>query len=159
MKRIVLSTCLFIFSIFLASNCTPQNIDTTEEARTAIEASNKIWMTAFENGDAKSIAELYSENAKFLLSHGPTVIGKENIQNQFQGMIDAGITVKLEIVEVEAQGNLAYEVGNAPVFGPDGQQIDDSKYIVVWKKIDNSWKMHKDIYNSNNPLPVPEAEN
>ena len=74
-------------------------------------------------------------------------------------MIDSGIKVKLEIIEVEAQGNLAYEVGNAPVFSSDGQQIDYSKYIVVWKKIDNTWKMHRDIYNSNNPLPEPEENN
>jgi len=62
----------------------------------------------------------------------------------------------LEITEVEAQGNLAFEVGEAPVFGPEGQQLDNSKYIVIWKKNGDDWKMHRDIYNSSNPITEPE---
>jgi ketosteroid isomerase-like protein len=34
----------------------------------------------------------------------------------------------------------------------DGKQLDKGKYIVLWKKEDGKWKLHRDISNSDLPL-------
>ena len=71
------------------------------------------------------------------------------MQAWFQGAIDGGLDVRLEIMEVEGYGDTAYEVGKATIMDADGQTLDDSKYIVIWKKVGDPWRMHRDIFNSN----------
>ena len=31
-----------------------------------------------------------------------------------------------------------------------GKEIDKGKYIVLWKMEDGKWKLHRDIFNSDN---------
>jgi len=30
----------------------------------------------------------------------------------------------------------------------DGETLDRGKFLVVWKSVDGSWKLHRDIWNS-----------
>jgi ketosteroid isomerase-like protein len=59
---------------------------------------------------------------------------------------------RLETVEVEAQGNLAYEIGRFVLSvqrqGGDGTTLI-GKYVVVWKSLGGSWRLHVDIWNTN----------
>ena len=61
-----------------------------------------------------------------------------------------GITgVTLKTVDLEADGNMAYELGSYVLTGNSGQ-LDEGKYVVVWKReSDGAWKWHRDIWNSN----------
>jgi len=57
MKRNLSTPWYLVFNIIQIVSCgAPQNLDTTKEAMTAIEASNNQWMAAFEKGDAAGIA-------------------------------------------------------------------------------------------------------
>ena len=89
--------------------------------------------------------------------NGEIVRGREGIQETMQGLLDAGIKgIQLETVEVEGHGDTAYEVGKGTLMGEDEQTIDEVKYIVIWKKVDDAWKLHRDIFNSNLSPPAPE---
>jgi uncharacterized protein (TIGR02246 family) len=135
---------------------TPQKVDNTTAARAAITAANELWMAAFDKGDAAGIAANYTEDTQVMPPNSEIVRGRAAVQSVFQGFIDAGLKVKLETVEVEGQGDIAFEVGMADVIGPDGQMLDKGKYIVIWKMVGSEWKMYRDIWNSNMPLPQPE---
>ena len=52
--------------------------------------------------------------------------------------------------EVDIKGTSLIESGGAILRGKDGKVVDSLKYIVIWKKSGKSWKMHRDIFNSNN---------
>jgi ketosteroid isomerase-like protein len=68
--------------------------------------------------------------------------------------MDMGIkAVKLETVEVERDGNTAYEVGTFTLQGAEGQVLDAGKYVVIWKQEAGQWKLHRDIFNSSRPAP------
>jgi hypothetical protein len=39
----------------------------------------------------------------------------------------------------------------------DGKVLDKGKYIVIWKKEDGTWKLHRDIWTTSVP-PAPPQE-
>ena len=143
-------------ALLLIVGCAAPQQDNTAEARAGIEAMNAQFMAAFSHGDAASVAACYTEDAQLLPPNGETVSGREAIQEAMQGFIDAGLKIRLETTEVEGHGDTAHEVGRATLTGEDGQMIDQAKYIVIWKRVGDEWKLHRDIFNSNLPLPTPE---
>ncbi len=48
-------------------------------------------------------------------------------------------------------------MGAAALFAKDGAQADAGKYLVLWKKTDAGWRMHRDIWNSNRAAAKPAA--
>jgi hypothetical protein len=59
--------------------------------------------------------------------------------------------VRLETVELEGQGDLAVEGGRYALLGADGGALDRGKYIVVWHRVGDSWKLHRDIWTTSQP--------
>ncbi len=143
-------------TLLLIVGCAAPQQDNTEEARAGIETTNQQWMAAFSKGDAAGVAACYTEDAQLLPPNSEIVSGREAVQANYQETMNAGLNVRLESVELESHGDTAYEVGRAITTGEDGQTIDESKYIVIWKKVGDAWKLHRDIFNSNLPLPTEE---
>ncbi len=123
-----------------------------ENVRNLIASANQNFMHAFSQADAAGLAALYTEDAKVLPPGSSMMTGKEAIQSFLQSAMDMGIKeAKLETIEVESQGNLAYEIGRFAFSGEqqDGESIlMTGKYVVVWKNQDGSWKLHVDIWNT-----------
>ncbi len=150
------TTWRLALALLLIVGCAAPQQDTTDEARAGIEATNAQFMEAFSQGDAAGVAACYTEDAQLMPPNGEIVSGREAVQANFQEAMNEGLNVQLETVELESHGDTAYEVGRAITTGEDGQTVDESKYIVIWKKVGDEWKMHRDIFNSNLPLPAPE---
>ena len=153
-------TIWFLLSVMLLIiGCSsPQKVDNTAAARTAINAANEQWTAAFARGDAAGVAANYTEDAQILPPNSEIVRGRTAIQSVFQGFMDTGLKVKLEAGEVEGHGDIAFEIGMADVMDAEGHILDKSKYLVIWKMAGSEWKMYRDIWNSNLPLPQPESK-
>ena len=123
-----------------------------ENVRNLIASANQKFMDAFSRADAAGIAALYTDDAKLLPPGSPMMTGKDAIQSFWQGAMDMGIKeAKLEIVAVESADNLAYEVSRFALSGEQqgGESIMlTGKYVVVWKNQDGNWKLHVDIWNT-----------
>lgn len=147
MKRQLLVTLLIICAASIAA--------AQQSARAAIEANTKLFIEAFNKGDAAAVANLYTIDARVLPPNSEIIEGQANIQNFWQGAISAGMKmVSLEAVHVETQGNIAVEVGRytTTVPGAGGATTTDKgKYVVVWKRQGRSWKLAVDIFNTNLP--------
>ena len=129
-------------------------VATTINIREAIADANKDFMVNFNRGDAAGMADLYTDDGQVLPPNSDFVIGKEAIQAFWQALMDMGIKeAKLDIVEVEEQDDLAVEVSKYTLQGEEGQVLDQGKYIVIWKRVDGQWKLHRDIFNSSLPAP------
>ena len=145
---IVLSTMTFI-----NMNCGPAPVDTAK-IQEAIDAQNQILMEATSNANAAAIAELYTEDGQIMPPNSEIASGKKAIQQGFQGMFDMGIKkAKLETIEVNGWGETVYEVGNYSLFVEGDQMVDRGKYIVIWKNVNGTWKLHRDIWNSSITAP------
>jgi ketosteroid isomerase-like protein len=126
----------------------------SNEIRDGISAANAYFMNTFNRGDGVGMGGLYTENGQLLPPNSDIVSGHSAISAFWQGVMDMGIkTAKLETVELEGQGDAAYEVGKYILSGEGGEVIDSGKFIVIWKKEREKWKLHRDIWNSSMPAP------
>jgi uncharacterized protein (TIGR02246 family) len=126
----------------------------TNTVQEAIATVNNNFMTTFAQNDGPAMALLYTESGQLLPTGSDVVSGHSNIASFWQGAMDMGIKeVRLETVELENHGDTAIEVGRYTLSGAEGQRIDKGKYIVIWKQIDEQWKLHRDIWNSSMPAP------
>jgi uncharacterized protein (TIGR02246 family) len=116
--------------------------------REAVEAGNRAFVAAFLRGDSAAIASLYTEDAQVIAPGSPVATGRTAIAGFWQTFIDSGIKdVALETREVESEVDLAYESGTVRLTGKDSA-VTEARYIVVWKRIDDRWMLHRDIWNS-----------
>jgi uncharacterized protein (TIGR02246 family) len=123
-----------------------------EDVRQAIKRVNARFVEAFEAGDAATIASLYTEPAKMLPPDATEVAGREAIQTLWQGAIDDGVkNLTLDTIDVEACGDLAYEIGSFTIQVPaenDALATAGGNYVVVWKRgADGRWRLHVDTWN------------
>jgi uncharacterized protein (TIGR02246 family) len=126
------------------------------DVRDAIAAVNHEFVTALARGDARGVAALYTANGQLLPTHSDFVTGPQAIQGFWQAVIDMGIRGgTLETLELEAHGETAYEVGKYTLRGSAGELLDTGKYIVVWKREEGRWKLHRDAWNSSLPATQP----
>ena len=149
---------LFISSI---TSCNKKMEETKEEvvaptfnlttAKSEIEAANKEFMKHFSAIDSIGLANLYTNDAKFMMNGAPAVSGKKNIQSTISAIMNSGVSgAKLTTIDVWGTENLITEEGSVSLFVGD-DEVDQGKYIVLWKKEDGKWKLFRDIFNSNLP--------
>ena len=121
-------------------------------ATEGINETNRLFMDAFSAGDAEKVAGFYTANCRFLPDNSNPVDGRTNVQELVQSMMDGGVSsVELITWEVEDCGDTAIEVGRVVMRGDTDELIDDGKFIVIWKKEESGWRLHRDIVNSSLP--------
>src|SRR5689334_24762047 len=121
------------------------------EARAAIEAANAKFSEAFARGDAKALSAMYTSDAIAFPPDSEMIRGNEAIGQYWKATRDGGVrSAVLTTVDVGRSGDIAYEVGKVSLtIQPAGKEptTASAKYVVVWKKVDGSWKLHRDIWN------------
>jgi len=121
-----------------------------DEVRSAVEAGNRAFIAAFLRGDALAVAQLYTENAEVIAPGEPVARGRSAIAAAWKKVIDGGVEdLGLQTAEVESAGDLACETGIVRLVAADGT-ITQARYVVVWKREGAQWKLHRDIWNSEN---------
>lgn len=123
---------------------------TVSDIRSDIRNANDNFEHAFERGDAKAMSTLYTINATLLPPGAPVRQGSNAIENFWKMVMDMGIKeVHLNTSEIDEMGETAIEVGEYQLSGANNTLMDQGKYLVVWKKDMGTWKLHKDIWNTN----------
>jgi uncharacterized protein (TIGR02246 family) len=121
-----------------------------------IEAANARFEQDFGKGDAAALARMYTENATVLPPDSDMLTGRDAIQAFWQGAIQSGLkNLTLKAVQVDELGAAAAkEIGRftLEVPAPQNQMAKiEGKYVVVWRKVGNDWKLDADIWNMNAP--------
>lgn len=146
---------LFITLAAVPAACVDQHSDEPEAAvASEIESANRTFEGTFARGDADGMAALYTEDGQLLPTGSDVISGRFAIAEFWQSAFDAGLArAELTTVELDSAGDVAYEVGRYRLSLPDGQVADEGKYVVLWKREDGRWKLHRDIWNTNNAPP------
>jgi len=114
-----------------------------------IEAVNAKWIEFFNKGDFAGVASLYTEDATALPPGSPMVKGRAAIAAMWKGMAEQVTDPKVTTLDVKALGSTAArEIGtfSLKTKGPTPQELS-GKYVVVWEKVGNDWKLAADIWN------------
>lgn len=131
----------------------------SEDLKKQIEAANVEFVAKFAASDGAGLAGLYTEDGQLLPPNGEPISDHAAIGAFWQGAMDSGVKgAKLETVEVEGMGKTAVEIGRFALSDAEGNVLDHGKYIVIWKKVDGQWKLHRDMWNSSVAPPAADAE-
>lgn len=154
MKRIPVVLILLLFFFPGSGMVLAQSSESNTNVRTAIEEAYDSFSKHLREGNANAIVEnYYTSDAKFYPPQGGVATGKEEIENTLNGIISSGVTVELEIRELEVFGNMAYEYGVAHIFNEQGDRVDQNEYVVLWKKDRGDWKIYRDFIKAGTPKP------
>ncbi|MEZ4945504.1 MAG: DUF4440 domain-containing protein [Cyclobacteriaceae bacterium] len=152
MKKLLLSAFL---SIIIGYESFAQEVDLE-----IIHKNIKSFSQAYMDSDYEALANAYTSDAS-ILPPGPKIIsGREAIKKRW--VIPEGTKILLHKItpeEIKIIGEYAYDVGyyNGETLRKDGSKIEwQGKYLIVWKKIDNDWKIHLDAWNQVN---APSVQN
>ena len=118
-----------------------------DPVREAIDQGNQAFVKAFLAGDARAISELYTGDAKVIAPGSAIASGRAAIEAHWAGAIASGIKdLRIQTAAVESDGALAVEDGAVRLTDKDGNETV-SRYVVVWKREDGRWRLHRDIFN------------
>jgi ketosteroid isomerase-like protein len=110
--------------------CTPQQPDLTR-VREAVDAGNRAFIAALLRGDARAVADLYTENAQVIAPSAPVARGRSAVAAAWQKSIDAGVKdLSLDTADVESAGDLACETGIVRLVAKDGG-VTEGRYVVA----------------------------
>jgi ketosteroid isomerase-like protein len=114
-------------------------------AKSFIDSMNSKFSKQIASGDSSSLASHYWPDAELLLDNSEAVRGKD--------IIDAwGAAIRMGIKEMtfsttDITGSTAFiiETGNYEMKDGKKSVIDRGKYVVVWEKRNDEWKLYRDI--------------
>ena len=114
-----------------------------------ITATNQSFIDAYQKKDAAAVAAHYTEQGQILPPTTDAITGRNQIQAFWKAVMDMGIaSVRLASTELDIYPGTAIEVGKYTLFSAEDQELDRGKYVVVWKKEQGQWRLHRDIWNS-----------
>jgi uncharacterized protein (TIGR02246 family) len=117
--------------------------------QTEIEAVNAKWMDFFNKGDFAGVASLYTDDATAFPPGSAMVKGRAAIAAMWKTMAEKVSDPKVTTLEVKPLGpTAAREIGTFSLRtkGEKPQEVV-GKYVVVWEKVGNDWKLAADIWN------------
>ena len=121
-------------------------------ARAGVDASNRKFAEAFGRQDAAGLTSLYTSNAVVMPPNAEALSGADNITAMWKAVFDMGVkSATLETVDFDDLGDTAIERGSYQMLAEGGAVADTGKYLVVWKNDGGTWRLHWDMFSSNQP--------
>lgn len=147
MKYVYLVAFILVFS----SQSFAQKYEGPQDEIETILLKIKQFSSFYMAGDYESMANAYTVEGK-ILPPGATIIeGRPAIKQYWT--LPQGVSVPLHEVtptELKVTGNYAHDVG---YYRGQTKRADGSisswkgKYVIVWQKVDNEWKIHLDAWS------------
>lgn len=156
-KRLVLTIGMAICLGFSVACQQPAGLSETD--RTAIRQGDQNNVKLINAKDWKGAVALYAEDSIELPPNHAAIQGKAAIQTWLEGFPPFS-DFQEESLEIVGQADLAYDRGTySMIVTPAGAPPikDHGKYLTIWRKhADGSWKVARDVFNSDLPQPAPE---
>ena len=148
---------LALVVVLFLTACAPQK--TVDEAADTA-AINDIWTeysASLNAGDLERWLSLWTEDGVQMPPGEPPVVGKDHIRTRNKRVLDQ-FTFDLSVnnEEVGVAGDLAFARGTytatlTPEQGGEAVVIDGKYMTILARQTDGSWKIRRDIFNSNVP--------
>ena len=153
MRALALAASAFLLAAAPSPAQREQQPQQERRAPAAIAEAHRRLEQAFNRGDAAAVAALYTENATLLPPGADILSGRGAAQARWQAAYDTGArNLSLDPVSVETWGDAAREIGRftLAVPGQGGQTARvEGKYVVLWKRTAEGWRLDTDIWKLN----------
>lgn len=140
MKLIVLvCACIFLTS------CSKKSLITKDEMKQIIIKKYENVRVTLKNGDPNYVVNIHTANAVQFLANGTEVVGIVALKAFYEKVATLGIDIKSIPTTIELLSNdTAFETGIFTSTSKTGK-VSSAKYIIIWKKVNGDWKIHKAI--------------
>ena len=136
-----------------------------QKAADAIRTADQQWMAAYAAKDVDKSAAFMAPDGAIYAPNAPAAQGLEAVKSMTAEMFklpDVKLSWTPTLVEAAKSGDLGFSSGTYEFSfkDPSGKTVSDKgKYVTVWKKqADGSWKVVRDIFNSDMPMPSPPTQ-
>jgi ketosteroid isomerase-like protein len=152
MKKTYIILYLAIMSIhpsILSAQSSP-NPD-LEDARKAIAESNEILFQAFVKNDPSLFISRYAEDCWIMPPNAPILCGPDAPGDFFRTAYNKFGVRNGKFITVDVYGvseDIVAEIGFWQLYDAVNIELDNGKFIVLWKKTSKGWKMWRDSFNS-----------
>ena len=155
-KNIFTAISLIVISSFFyctQSNAQSKNKSALQEAKQAIAKSNAIYFQAFVKGDSSIFMERYAKDCLIMPPNAPALHGEKGALEFFKtAYYQFGLrNGKFITTDVFGDGKeYVTEVGFWQSFDANNFLFGNGKFLVLWKKTADGWKMFRDSFSSDN---------
>jgi ketosteroid isomerase-like protein len=115
---------------------------------TRIAAAGQRFLSLFALNDAAKIAACYTDDAEILSANMSPIRGRAAIESVFKFTNRPGHTLEFQTAELDVLGAKAIEIGSYVRRLGDGSTFSRGRYIVIWKRVGDEWKIHRDMFAS-----------
>src|SRR5690606_10555058 len=92
---------------------------------------------------------MFTEDAQILPEEGPVVTGHEAIGRFLRDQMTPVISYNTETDMSLVRGDIAIEQGHYRIRDVRrGANVEEGKYLHVWRNVDGDWKLYRMIYNT-----------
>ncbi len=158
---------VLLLTLLAGFGCQPASQQPDPEAKVAAMAADRAgidklrsdYQSSFNSNDASATGAHFTESAVSMPPNEEELMGKQAITDNMVAMFEGmGAELTISSEEVEVAGDWAFDRGSFTMkLTPkgDGEPMEDrGKYIVILEKQgDGAWKIGREVWNSNNPLP------
>jgi ketosteroid isomerase-like protein len=104
---------------------------------------------AITRHDLAATLAVFADDAQILPQHGPAVRGHEEIEAYFRDTITPKVAYDTDTEMTLVSGDLGVEQGRYWIRNVRrGSDVEEGKYLHVWRRIGNDWKLYRMIYNT-----------
>ncbi len=154
MKLVMLSRLLVAGSIIALIACTrPRPAE--QAAGPPAEKMWKEFAASLEAGDVDRWLALWTDEGIQMPPDESAAVGKDRIRTRMALALDKfKVDIEIKNEEVQHAGDLAYARGTykatlTPKTGGAAIPIDGKFMTILTRRADGSWKIHRDMFNSN----------
>ena len=117
----------------------------------AIQNRIEQFSTFYIAKEYENLAQLYTIDGKIFPDKTGIIEGRDAIKKRWVLPQDRTVTSHIVTpVEIQVVGNTAYDYGyfeGQTTFSNGKSSRWNGKYVIVWKKVENEWKIYLDIWN------------
>ena len=140
-------------SLLLFFTCRAQRTLNTnlEDAKKAIAASNEIYFQAFVTGDSSLFIARYAKDCWIMPPNAPALCGEDAPLEFFKTAYHTFGLRNGKFITIDVFGDggeFVTEEGFWQSFDADNKLFDNGKFLVLWKKTRDGWKMFRDSFSS-----------
>jgi len=154
-RRIAYVVCAVM--VLALSGCAEKNLPSS--VTTAFEM-------CFSRDDLPACMALFADDAQILPEHAPVVSGRAAIEQFLKDQMTPVVSFNTETEMTLVRRDVGIEQGLYRVRDVRrGSDVEQGKYLYVWRKINGQWKLFRMIYNTDvapatqvSVAPAPEGQ-
>lgn len=111
---------------------------------------------SLNGSNTAQVMELYGQSPIFMPQHAPAQIGREAVKAAYENVFNTiKLNVKFTTHEIEVNGDTAWvrtsSDGKTRILAPDVVVTEGNNELFVFKKENDSWKIHRYLFSTNQP--------